>query len=205
MKNQLALSLLILAAPLCAADAAAKPDCCCAAPKPAVTVAAEPLSGHSIYQLDARWTDDAGRPFNLVSLRGHPVVVAMFYASCTYACPLLVADVRRIEAALPAAARGQTRIVLVSFDSQRDTPAALHAYRTRLGLDADWTLLHGSPDDVQELAMVLGVKFKQDADGSFSHSNLVTVLNPAGEITHQRTGLQGAVADTARAVTLAAR
>jgi protein SCO1/2 len=133
------------------------------------------------------------------------VIAAMFFASCTYACPLLVADIRRIEAALPAETRAKTRIVLVSFDSTRDTPAALHAYRERLGLDDHWTLLHGSPADIQELAMVLGVKYKQDADGQFSHSNLISILNVAGEIAHQRNGLQGDIADAARAVLVAAR
>jgi protein SCO1/2 len=206
MKNPLLLAFLTLAASLAPADsaAAAKPACCCAAPKPAATVTT-PLSTRSIYQLEATWTDDAGQSVQLASLRGQPVVIAMFYASCTSACPLLVADVRRVEAAVPSEAREKTRVVLVSFDTERDTPAALHAYRDRLGLDAGWTLLHGSPADVQELAMILGVSYKQDADGSFSHSNLITVLNADGEIVHQRTGLQGAVADTARAVALAAK
>jgi len=197
------LALVLASASVAVANA--KPGCCCAAPKTPAATVATPLSGKSIYQLDATWTSDAGQPVQLASLRGQPVVIAMFYASCTYACPLLVADVRRVEAALPADVREKTRVVLVSFDSERDTPAALHAYRARLGLDAGWTLLHGSPADVQELAMILGVKYKQDADGSFSHSNLITVLNPGGEITHQRTGLQGAVADTVRAVALAAK
>ena len=34
----------------------------------------------------------------------------------------------------------------------------------------------------------------------FSHSNLVTVLNPAGEIVHQRVGLKGGHDEAARAV-----
>jgi protein SCO1/2 len=51
--------------------------------------------------------------------------------------------------------------------------------------------------------MLLGVKFKQDARGQFSHSNLITILNPAGEIAHQRAGLMGDVSDAAKAVVLA--
>jgi len=51
--------------------------------------------------------------------------------------------------------------------------------------------------------MLLGVKFKQDARGQFAHSNLITVLNAKGEIVHQRSGLQGAITDTIRAVALA--
>ena len=53
--------------------------------------------------------------------------------------------------------------------------------------------------------MLLGVKYKQDARGQFAHSNLMTVLNAEGEITHQRAGLQGDVSEVAQAVVLAAK
>jgi protein SCO1 len=80
--------------------------------------------------------------------------------------------------------------VLVSFDTERDTPAALHQYRLQHDLAAErWTLLHGSNDDVLELAALLGVKFKKDAQGQFMHSNVLTILNSQGEIAFQETGL----------------
>lgn len=180
--------------------------CCAAAATPAVEPSADAsLSARSIYQLGATFTDDAGRPVSLAELRGQPVVLGMFFASCTYACPLLVADAQRLREALPAEERAKVKFVFVSFDSERDTPAALHTYRERLQLDGGWTLLHGSADDVQELAMLLGVKYRREANGQFSHSNLLTVLNARGEIVHQRSGLQGEVATAARAVTLAAK
>jgi protein SCO1/2 len=197
------------APPLCCAAAEAKPAethsaaCCSPASSPA---AALPLSARSIYQLDATWTDDAGQSFSLSQLRGRPVVLTMFFASCEGACPILVAQMQRIRNALPAAVRAETRFVLVCFDAARDTPAALRAYRDRLGLsDQDWTLLHGEPADIQELAMVLGVSYKQDAGGQFAHSNVITVLNRQGEIAHQRNGLQGEIDPTARALVAAAR
>lgn len=192
------LAFFASAAVLSAAATPAKPHACCCAAMPAP--AATPVSDRSLYQFDATWQNDAGQTFALASLKGRPVVIAMFFASCTYACPVLVSDMQRIRASLPEAVRAKAAFVLVSFDSARDTPVALKAYRERLGLDASWTLLHGAPDDVQELAMLLGVKYKQDAAGNFSHSNLITVLNPAGEIVQQRTGLQGDIAETVRAI-----
>jgi len=47
----------------------------------------------------------------------------------------------------------------------------------------------GSADGVLDLAAVLGVKFKQDAQGQYSHSNLITLLNADGEIVQQFAGL----------------
>ena len=162
-----------------------------------------PLSARSIYQLDATWTSDANETLELASLRGQPVIVAMFFAQCEYACPMLVNDIQRARAGLSEDVRAKARVVLVTFDTERDTPAALKAFRDRMTLDASWTLLRAEPRQVQEIAMLLGVKFKQDARGQFAHSNLITVLNAEGEIAYQRTGLQGDVSELAQAVVLA--
>ena len=199
-----------------AADAVPPPACCATVPAGGAVAGktapccdalapAAPLTARSLYQLDAPWTDDAGRTVSLAALRGQPVVLAMFFASCEYACPVLVGDMQRLRAALPAAVRAQTRFVLVSFDTARDTPAALAAYRAGATLDAGWTLLRGEAAAVQELAMLLGVKYQQDTRGQFSHSNLLTVLNPEGEIVHQHPGLQGDLSEVAQAVVGAAK
>jgi protein SCO1/2 len=144
----------------------------------------------SIYQVDSRWTTDAGKEITLAALSGRPQVVVMFFANCTYACPILVSDMQRIEAALPAEIRKRVGFTLVSFDSRRDTAAALADYRRSRRLNAEnWTLLHGQPDDILELAALLGVRYKQDAYGQFMHSNVITLLNAKGEIVFQQTGL----------------
>ena len=93
----LALALVVLPGPTQAKDssphthgAAESPD----GARPA------PLSGQSIYQVRAAWTDTDGKSVQLRSLRGKPVVLAMVYTTCTTACPLTVADLKRIESAL---------------------------------------------------------------------------------------------------------
>jgi protein SCO1/2 len=218
MKTKIALSLLAFAGAVTIRATDAKKDSCCAIEpaKPACCVdeksdpkallsALPPLTARSLYQLEAKWTNDGGATVQLASLRGEPVLLAMFFASCEYACPVLVTDMLRVRDALPADVREKTRFVLVTFDVERDTPAALKAYRARMRLDERWTLLRGDSSNVQELAMLLGVKFKQDARGQFSHSNLITVLNRDGEIVHQRAGLMGDISEAAKAVQLAAK
>ena len=195
----LALAGRLIAEPPCCPPVPAAPACC-VEQKPVA-----PLTAKSLFNLDATWTDDSGRSVSLASLRGQPVVLTMFFASCGYACPVLVNDMQRLRATLPAAVRAKTRFVLVSFDTVRDTPPALRAFRERSSLDADWTLLHGNASVVQELAMLLGVKFRQEASGQFSHSNVITILNAEGEIAHQRNGLMGDVSEAAKAVVIATR
>jgi protein SCO1/2 len=199
MKTSLIFLCALLAVRAAATDAPKKPDACCA------PLAAAAFTRDSLYQIETAFTDDAGRPFQLGQLRGRPVVITMFFASCGYACPLLVTDMQSIHAQLPAAMREQAAFVLVSFDVARDTPAALRHYREERGLDAGWTLLHGDADAVRELAALLGVKYKQEDGGMFSHSNLVTILNPEGEIVHQRSGLRGGLDEAAQVLIRAAR
>jgi protein SCO1 len=183
------------AAACCKEKPDAKEAACCATPMDAA-----PYSARSLYQTEVAFTNDAGQPFRLGELRGRPVVLTMFFASCGYACPLLVTDMQAIRAKLPAEIRESAAFVLVSFDVERDTPAALAAYRGQRGLGSDWILLHGDDDAVRELAALLGVKYKLEAGGGFSHSNLITVLNREGEVTHQRSGLKGGLDETAAAL-----
>src|ERR1041385_2596442 len=169
---------------LCVSTLAVPP--CCSTNK----IEAGKVTDKSLYQVETEWTSDFGKKMKLDRLRGKPQVIAMFFTSCEYACPVLVHDVRRIEAALPEKIRNEVGLVLVSFDTQRDTVEALHAYREKLDLDPDrWVLLRGQNEDVFELAALLGVKFKKDQRGQFAHSNIITILNSDGEIIHQQIGL----------------
>lgn len=165
-----------------------------------VELEAAPYSSESLYQLGATFSDDTGRKVSLAELRGRPVVLTMFFTSCTYACPMLFADMNRIREALPAAVRDQMALVLVSFDVEKDTSAVLHKYRTDRALDAQWTLLRGDNAAVREIAALLGVKYKRESSGQFAHSNLITILNAEGEIVHQRAGLKGGLPEATAAL-----
>lgn len=174
------------------ATAALAEGCCATKTVPACCAKAEPaaaFSDKSLYQTEAKWTTDANQQIKLADLKGRPQVVVMFFASCQYACPILVHDLTRIEAALKPEWRGKVGFTLVTFDTKRDTPAALAKFRATRNLPANWTLLHGADDDVLELAALLGVKYKEEANGQFAHSNLITVLNGDGEIVQQLAGL----------------
>ena len=179
----LALFLTIISA--CLVQAEEKPPCC------REVAATAPLTDKSIYQLESRWTSDVGREVTLSVFRGRPQIVAMFFASCEYACPIIVGNMKAIEAALPEGLRGKVDFLLVSFDVERDTTEALKAYRAKEQLaSARWTLLRGKEDDVRELAALLGVNYQRDARGQFAHSNVITILNSEGEVNSQTIGLK---------------
>lgn len=153
-------------------------------------LSATPPTEGSLYLLESRWTSDLGKTVRLGQFQGRPVVATMFFSTCQFACPLLVQDLKRLEAALPPALREEVIFVLVSFDTELDTPAALAAYRERHSLDpARWCLLTGRAEDVRELAAVLGISYAKDVRGQFMHSNILSLLDRKGEVRHQEMGL----------------
>ncbi len=173
----------------CASDAEAEvktPLRSCCAP----ALASGNFSGKSLYQTASLWTTDAGVRTNLASLSGKPQVIVMFFARCQAACPILVNDVKNIEAALPASLRGRVGFTLASFDEKNDTPETLKKYRNMRDLDENWTLLSGNSNGIMELAGLLGVRYQAMPGGTgFQHSNQITILNANGEIVHQMAGL----------------
>jgi len=152
---------------------------------------AEPAThGHSLFHLDAEWLTDRGESFRLDDLAGKPTVITMIYGSCTTACPVLVNDARRIDRAVPEAIRDDLQVVIVSFDPARDTPERMADYAESFEVDAErWHFLHGDPADIRTLAAMLGVRYRDNGDGSFDHSNLITLLDADGRVARRSEGL----------------
>ena len=156
---------------------------------PEAPAPAGPLPETSLYQMDAPWTAHRGDAVQLASLRGQPVLLAMVFTNCASACPLIVEDMRAMAEAMPERVRDDVRFVLVSLDPARDTLAAMRHFADAHALGDDWTLLRGTPDDVQTLAALLNVRYRPTADGQLAHSNLIHVLDSEGRLVTQQEGL----------------
>lgn len=145
----------------------------------------------SLYLLPTEFTDSEGTHRHLADFRGAPTVVAMVFTHCEYACPIILEDIKQVEAGVPEAQRDDINWVLISFDAERDLPEVLAAYAEKEELDpARWTLLHADAAGVRETAAVLGVRYKQTPNGSFSHSNRVTILDAEGRVATRLDGLR---------------
>lgn len=143
----------------------------------------------SLFHLEQTWTSDAGKPVPLTALAGTPTVIALVYTTCQGACPMIVSDMLRIDAALSEPQKKKVRFVLFSFDPARDTAARLREYRRERGLDERWSLLRATDVDARELAEVLGVKYARLPNGDFQHSNLVSIVDADGVVRKQVEGL----------------
>ncbi len=142
-----------------------------------------PLPKDSVYHLPVQLTDQHGKSWDWRGKRGQPQLVAMFYTSCQYICPLIVDSGKAVEHALSAAERAKLGILLISMDPKRDSPAALMAVRNKRKLNtARWTLASPKPSDVRGVAGVLGVRYRALADGEFNHTSALVLLDHDGRI-----------------------
>jgi protein SCO1/2 len=157
--------------------------------------APKPLPSDSVLRLPDRYTDQDGRAFTLAQRRGQPQLVAMFYSSCKYACPLLIDSGKGVEHALSPAQRAKLKILYVSLDPVRDQPKVLAALATQRKLDRTrWTLATTDAAGVRRTAAVLGVRYRQLGNGEFNHSSQLILLDRDGRVL-ARTEKLGPVAD----------
>lgn len=141
----------------------------------------------SIYNVNSSWKNRNGDEVKLRDLQGKIQVVAMVYTHCEYACPRILADMKRIRDALSNEALPNTHFTIISIDPERDTPERLNTFAKENDLNKQyWTLLNGAQGDVLEVAALLGVKYKRISKTDFTHSNIITVLNKKGEVIHQK-------------------
>ncbi|HEX5098776.1 MAG TPA: SCO family protein [Polyangiaceae bacterium] len=171
---------------------------------PLVLGRADPArSAPSLYDLPIPLVDDHGVARNLESFRGHPVLISMFYGSCASACPLITSDLKRIEKQLPASARAGVRILMVSFDPERDTPAVLARLKEERGVDATrWIFASASDDASRDLAGLLGIRYRRLDNGAYFHSSAIVLLDAEGRPQARLDGLGNDASPIVSALTL---
>ncbi len=143
----------------------------------------------SVYHLDGYWHDQNGDQTELKDFAGKPIVLTMFFTHCEYACPLLVHDMKEIEALLETK-KDQFSFVLVSFDDKRDTPERLKTYAESQGVGDNWVFLHGDAHQIKTLSVMLNINYEALESGQFAHSNRKLVLDREGVVVFQQDGLK---------------
>lgn len=148
------------------------------------------ISDMSVYNLASVWTTQDSTEMKLEQLQGNVVVMVMIYTSCKSACPRLAADMRAIEKQVPEDKKDHLKMVLVSIDPETDTPERLKEFAVENQMDDEqWVFLRGSEEDTREFAAALAVNYKRISPMDFSHSNIISVLDPNGELAYQQEGL----------------
>ncbi|MFA7327287.1 MAG: SCO family protein [Candidatus Kapaibacterium sp.] len=146
-------------------------------------------SDESIFNLTSDWENQNRDTVQLKVVAGKPTILAMIYTHCEYSCPLITADMKKLHSLIPDKRKDQVNFLIVSIDPIHDRPDTLSRFMKKEEMDEKyWTMLTGTETKIRELAAVLGFKYKKSSLMDYAHSNLITVLNPKGEIVQQING-----------------
>jgi protein SCO1 len=120
---------------------------------------------------DVALVDQDGRPVHVYSdlIRGRRVAMNFVFTTCTTICPPMGANFERLQGVLGTPDHSDVRLISVSIDPRTDTPQRLKEWGAKFHAGPGWTLLTGSPEDVDRLLKALGVFTANRAD----HSPLV--------------------------------
>jgi protein SCO1/2 len=107
---------------------------------------------------DSVLVDQAGKSMKLKSevMADRIVVLNFVYTTCTTICPVLTASMVRVQNDLDAKARDDVRLVTISVDPARDTPARMKEYGDKLGVKPGWVWLTGPTGRVNEVLKGFG-------------------------------------------------
>ncbi len=139
------------------------------------------LTGH-MPPLQFSLTNDAGKAVSAADYRGKVVLLYFGYTHCPDVCPLTMAHLHVVMQRLGKLADG-ARILFVSVDPARDTPAVLHDYVN--AFDSHATGLTGQPRAIEALVKRYRSAFTREPgnqDGSYevSHSSAIYVFDRDG-------------------------
>ncbi|MEV6016617.1 MULTISPECIES: SCO family protein [unclassified Streptomyces] len=131
--------------------------------KPAAVVSAEAGSAKAATVLDNPFekpdlvlTDTTGAKYDLLArTKGRPTLIYFGYTHCPDVCPLTMNNLAVAKKQLPKAEQDKLRVVFVTTDPARDTPAALGTWLK--GIDPDFIGLTGDFATIQAGARSLGI------------------------------------------------
>ena len=106
-------------------------------------------------------------------LKGKVVVINFMFTTCTSVCPLMTANLAKVQAYLGERIGHSINIISISVDPTVDTPAALKKYADAYKARPGWYFLTGKQDDVDLVLRKVGgfVNDKND------HTTLLMIGN----------------------------
>jgi protein SCO1/2 len=130
---------------------------------------------------DFQLTDTSGRPFTLRELAAAPSLVFFGFTHCPDVCPTTLIKLRQIlqRGAIPG-----LRVLFISVDPGRDTPAVLSRYLQ--AFDPQFQGLSGDPVALARIAAQFNVAFNRvelpGGDYTMDHSAVVFLTDRSASI-----------------------
>lgn len=121
-------------------------------------------------------------------MSGNVWIVDFIYTNCPAACPMMSSKMKRVAASLKS--DRDVKILSVSVDPARDTPAALSDFASRYGGANDqWHFITATPETVHLLAFQ--TFHVGDVLGKIEHSTKFALVDKQGRIRGYYSSLNG--------------
>jgi len=135
--------------------------------------------GHKYFG-DVKLVDQNGRELSFYTdlLQDRTVIINVMFTTCTGACPVMSGTIEKIQDHLGDRLGRDVRLLSISVDPVRDTPARLKEYAARFHARPGWYFLTGPKENVEAVLRKLG----QWTDEPSDHQTLLLIGN-------ERTGL----------------
>lgn len=130
--------------------------------------------------------DSSGQPLSQAQLAGGVWIADFIFTRCPGVCPVLSAQMAKLQHALPPEGADAVRLVSFSVDPANDTPDALRAYAERFGAQQGrWLFVTGERDALHAL---IGQGFhlavaerapseNTDGEGLITHSDRFVLID----------------------------
>ncbi|MFD0254034.1 SCO family protein [Streptomyces sp. NPDC127113] len=144
-------------------------------------------------------TDTQGKKYDFrEQTAGRPTLVYFGYTHCPDVCPLTMNNIAVAKKQLSQAEQDKLRVVFVSTDPERDTPAALGEWLK--GIDPQIVGLTGDFDTIQAGARTLGISIDpptKDKNGKIvsTHGTQVVAFSPKSDAGYVLYGEDATVDD----------
>jgi protein SCO1/2 len=131
------------------------------------------------------YTDSDGANVTLSNTNGKARLLYFFFASCPDVCPPTTFLMSQVQDVLKedGVFGDKVEFLSVTIDPTHDTPEVLKEYAKRFNADpSGWKFLRGDEKGTADLALKYQIPVIKGDDGSFSHMNLIVLLDKQGQI-----------------------
>ncbi|WP_239628431.1 SCO family protein [Paenibacillus sp. H1-7] len=118
-------------------------------------------------------------------LAGKVKLVYFFFSTCPDVCPPTTYSLSKVQDQLvkKGVFGDKTAIASISFDPTKDTVAQLKEFSSRYHPDyKGWYFLRGEEAATMDLANKFGVMVVKDQQGTFSHNNVILLVDKKGDL-----------------------
>jgi protein SCO1 len=124
---------------------------------------------------DVELVDQDGKTVHLYRdlVKGRVAALSFIFTTCSTSCPLIGANLGRLQTELGQSLGEDIELISVSVDPATDTPQRMKTWGAQFGAKAGWDLLTGDKETVEQLLKAVGL-FTPDIQ---SHSPFLLLVN----------------------------